>query len=119
MRRLYHVLHNVCTVTLYNYIYCVYAHICTGHQRYVLCHSSVPTCPLKTWLIKKKWQVFIIQFIITFTIIIKCICKLSSLLLCQFKQIKIIFAQIVINIIVRELITVVLLIHLHLSNCTE
>ena len=31
------------------------------------------------------------------SIIFKCICKLCSLLFCQFKQIKIIFAQIVIN----------------------
>ena len=88
-------IHNVCTVTLYNYIYYVYVHICTGHQKYVLCHSSV-TCPLKTWPTKKQWQVFIIQFITTLTIIFKCICKLCSLLICQFKQIKIIFAQIVI-----------------------
>ena len=112
-------IHNVCTVTLYNYIYYVYVHICTGHQRYVSCYSSVPTCPLKTWASKKKWQVFIIQFITPLTIIIKCICKLCSLLLCQFKQIRIIFAQVVINIIVRELITIVIFIPLDLSNCTE
>ena len=78
-----------------------------------------PTCPLKTWLSKKQWQVFIIQFITTLTIIFKCICKLCFLLFCQFKQIKIIFAQIVINIIIREPVTVIVLIRRHLSNCTE
>ena len=95
-------IHNVCTVTLYNYIYYVYVHICTGHQRYVSCHSSVPTCPLKTWLSGR------------FSSSNSPPLSLSSLnafprsALCQFKQIKIIFAQIVINVIVtRELITVV------------
>ena len=51
-------IHNVCTITLYNYIYYVYVHICTGHQRYVSCHSSVLTCPLKTWPSKKKMAGF-------------------------------------------------------------
>ena len=66
---------------------------------------SPPVHSKRGWAGKKQWQVFIIQFITTLTIIFKCICKLCSLLFCQFKQIKIIFAQIVINIIVRELIT--------------
>ena len=66
---------------------------------------SPPVHSKRSWAGKKQWQVFIIQFITTLTIIFKCICKLCSLLFCQFKQIKIIFAHIVINIILRELIT--------------
>ena len=95
--------HNVCTVTLYNCIYYVYVHICTGHQRYVSCYSVSPPVHSKRGCAgKKQWLVFIIQFITTLTIIFKCICKLCSLLFCQFKQIKIIFTQIVTNIICQR-----------------
>ena len=63
---------------------------------------SPPVHSKRGWAGKTQWQVSIIQFITTFTIIFKCICKLCSLLFCRFKQIKIIFTQIVINIICQR-----------------
>ena len=74
-------------------------HITTRSDNNILYSSQQVSKPVvQTYIYIKQWLVFIIQFITTLTIIFKCICKLCSLLFCQFKQIKIIFAQIVINL---------------------